>query len=364
MVAAEAPVAIAADQPSSSHLSRARRASILFVARRILKSIITLLLVMSLSFFLVRFMPGNPVQAYITKLVTVQHLSYQDARSRAAAMVAFNPNAPMLRQYLTYMWNLLHGNLGTSIASPGTTVVSQVFTYLPWTLFSVGLGLLLSFIIGAGFGLISAYLRGSAFDHVITNVASFIQAVPDFVWAMTILVVGGVTLGLFDVSAARGTYTPGVTIGFNLEFISDVLYHASLPILVYVMTSFGTWMLTMKSSTIQVLDEDFVMVAKARGLHEARVASLFVGRNAVLPLFAQLAIAVGSVVGGSVLIEQIFQYNGVGYYLYVSISQRDYPVMQGFILIMTVAVIAANLIADLLLSRIDPRIRTAGESES
>lgn len=364
MVTAEAPVEIAATQTGKSHVSKARRASILFVVRRIVKSIITLLLVMSLSFFLLRFMPGNPIQAYITNLVSTQHLTYHEAKLRAEIMVPFDPDAPMWQQYLSYMWNLLHANLGTSIASPGTTVVSQVFTYLPWTLLSVGLGLLLSFIIGAGFGLVSAYLRGSIFDHVVTNVASFIEAVPDFVWAMTILVVGGVTLGLFDVSSARGTYTPGVTVGFNLEFISDVLYHASLPILVYVMTSFGTWMLTMKSSTIQVLDEDFVMVAKARGLHEARVASLFVGRNAVLPLFAQLAIAVGSVVGGSVLIEEIFQYNGVGYYLYASISQRDYPVMQGFILIMTAAVIAANLIADLLLSRIDPRIRTAGMSES
>lgn len=329
-----------------------------YVLRRIVKSIITVYLVISVSFFLVRYMPGNPIQAYIQQLMAEQGLSYRDALNQATSLLSFDPNAPIYHQYVQYIGGLLHGDMGMSLTSPGTTVASQVFTYLPWTLFSVGLGLLIAFLLGILLGILIAYRRGGALDHGLTNASSFVHAVPNYVWAMMILVVLGVQLGIINITNMRGTHTPGVSPGFNYNFVGDVLYHASLPILVYVFTSIGGWILVMKSSTTQVLDEDFVVVAKARGLREGRIRTQYVGRNAVLPLFASFAIAVGSVAGGSVLIEQIFQYNGVGYYLYDALSKRDYPVMQGFILILTVSVIAANLLADLLLSRIDPRIRT------
>ena len=127
-----------------------------------------------------------------------------------------------------------------------------------------------------------------------------------------------------------------------------------------MLTGIGAWMLLMKSSTLAALDEDYVTVARARGLSDRRIAIAYVGRNAILPLFAQLTIAVGFVVGGSFLVEPIFVYQGIGYILYRSIQQRDYPLMQGIFLMVTISVVFANLLADLLYSRLDPRIRTTG----
>jgi peptide/nickel transport system permease protein len=331
-----------------------------YVLRRIGKSLITLYLVVSLSFFLLRYMPGDPIQAYIQNLMVTQGLSFDDAQAQATSLLSFSPQAPIYSQYLQYVGNLLHGDLGQSIASPGTTVSGAVFHYLPWTLFSAGLGTLIAFGLGVMLGIVTAYRRGGVLDHLITNVSSLLHAVPNYILAMLILVVLGVRFALFDITSMRGTLTPGVRVGFTPEFFGDVLYHAGLPVLVYALTGIGSWVLVMKSSTVQVLDEDFVTVAKARGLRSGRIRLRFVGRNAILPLFSQFALAIGTAVGGSVVIEQLFQYRGAGFYLFDSLTKRDYTLTQGFILTVTVSVILANLGADLLLSRVDPRIRATG----
>jgi len=156
----------------------------------------------------------------------------------------------------------------------------------------------------------------------------------------------GVRWGVISVAATRGTLSPGVEPGFTLEFFKDALFHAALPILTYVLTTIGSWMLTMKSSTISVLEEDYVTVAKAKGLKESRITTTYVGRNASLPMFTLLTIAIGFVVGGSVLIETIFQYQGIGYILLQSVNKRDYTVMQGVFLVITLSVIVANFFAD------------------
>jgi peptide/nickel transport system permease protein len=137
-----------------------------------------------------------------------------------------------------------------------------------------------------------------------------------------------------------------------------------MPVATYVLTTMGGWMLTMKSSTIATLDEDYVTAARARGLPDRRIMTAYVGRNAMLPLVTQLAISVGFIVGGSALIENIFVYQGIGKLLIDSINQRDYPVMQAVFLIITIAVILANFLTDLLYSWLDPRIRTSGGGEA
>ena len=356
MAVAEVAGPVQGSARDRSRIGRIRRS---YVLRRILKSIVTAYLVVSASFFLTRFMPGNPVDAFVTSKLQ-QGYSRSDAIAQATSLLTYNPNESIPKQYVHYIWRLLHGDMGQSIVSPGTPVTSYISKYLPWTLFSVGVGTIIAFVIGVLLGILVAYRRGGFLDHFLTNVSSLIHSVPNYVWAVLILVVGGVELNLFDVNDVQGTYSPGVKPGFNFTFISDAMYHAALPISVYALTLVGSWLLLMKSSTTQVLDEDFVTVAKARGLRDSRIRTMYVGRNAVLPLFTQFAIALGFVVGGSTLVETIFKYQGVGYYFYTAITGRDYPVMQGFILVLTLAVIVANLIADLLLSRIDPRIRTEG----
>jgi peptide/nickel transport system permease protein len=260
------------------------------------------------------------------------------------------------------MSNVVRGDLGYSFLSQATSVTSIIFTVLPWTLFAVGTGLLLSFVVGIGLGLVAAYRRNSMFDHAVSSVGSVMSSVPNFLIALLIILIFGVQLAILPIASMRGSFTPGVQAGFNLTFVLDVLFHASLPISVFFLTNVGHWILSMRSATLAALDEDYVTAARARGLSDARITTAYVGRNAVLPLVTQFAIAVGYVVGGAVVIERIFVYQGVGLRLISAVNQRDYPVMQGIVLVTTAAIVGANLVADLIYTRLDPRIGRAGGS--
>ncbi|GAB4558911.1 MAG: ABC transporter permease [Anaerolineae bacterium] len=328
-----------------------------FWVRRGAKALFTIFFVVSLTFFLVRLMPGSPIEIYINSLIEQYGIPYDEAKNQAAALFAIDLDAPLYMQYLSYLKNLLRGDLGTSLISAGTPVSTIILRFLPWTIFSVGIGLILSFSLGILLGMFMAYRRESPLDHVLSAFASIVSSVPNYLIAMMLVVFLGVQWKLVDIAAMRGSMSPGMQPGFNMAFIKDALYHASLPIVTYVITTIGTWMLTMKSSTISTLGEDYVTVAKARGLPERRITLAYVGRNATLPLFTQLTIAIGFIVGGSLLIESVFVYQGIGLILLRSITQRDYSVMQGVFLIITISVIVANLLADVLYSRLDPRIK-------
>jgi peptide/nickel transport system permease protein len=334
-----------------------------YLFRRIFKAAFTIFFVTTLTFFIVRLMPGNPVDAYIAKQIGEFGISYQDAAAQASALFAINPDEPLYQQYFTYLGRLTHGDLGKSLVSSGAPVRNIILQYLPWTLFSVGIGLLIAFTLGITLGMVMAYKRESVVDHVLSALGSLFHSIPNYLLALMIVVFFGVRLGWLPITKMRGSYSPGIHPGLSASFILDALYHAALPIVVYVLTTIGSWMLIMKSSTLAALDEDFVTAAKARGLRDGRITTAYVGRNAILPLFTQLAIAIGFVVGGSLLVERVFQYQGIGLILGNVINQRDYPVMQGIFLVITFSVVVANLLADLLYSRLDPRIRVGAVRE-
>jgi peptide/nickel transport system permease protein len=331
-----------------------------YLLRRLVKAVLTIYLVATGTFFLVRLLPGNPVDVFINDKITRDGMSYEEAAAQAAGMFSFNPNRPLPQQYWEYISGLARGDLGQSLLSPGTSAMDIIVKYLPWTLFSVGLGVLISFTLGAVLGTLMAYWRESWLDHALSLLGSLTHSIPNYLLAMLIVVFFGVRLDLLNIAEMRGAYSPGVTPNLSFDFVSDAMYHAALPITVYVLTTIGGWMLVMKSSTVETLGADYVTVARARGLTERRIRSAYVGRNAMLPMFPQLAITLGFVVGGSILVEQVFQYQGIGYLLLQSVQRRDYPVLQGILLIITIAVVAANLISDLLYSRLDPRVRLGG----
>jgi peptide/nickel transport system permease protein len=281
----------------------------------------------------------------------------QDARDQASALYAIDLDQPLYLQYFDYLGKTLRGDLGDSLLSPGTTVTSIILKFLPWTIFSVGIGLLLSFVVGMALGMLMAYYRDSWIDHVLTVFASIFSSIPDYLIGLMLIVWLGIQWKLVPIAAMRGSLSPNTVIGFTWEFFADAFFHAALPISTYFITTVGRWMLSMKSSTISTLGEDYVTVAKARGLRDWRITTAYVGRNASLPLFTQLAISVGFVVGGSFLIESIFVYQGIGASLNAAISRRDYTVMQGVFLVITLSVVFANFFADLLYSWIDPRIK-------
>lgn len=340
--------------------SAARRFVNAWLVRRLFKAVLTVFIVTTGTFFLVRLLPGNPVDTYIQTQIAQTGISYEAAAAQAKNLFSLDPDEPVIAQYFHYMVNLLHGDFGNSVLSPGTTVAEVIKTYLPWTLFSVGVATIISFIIGILAGMIMAYRRESWVDHLLTSIGSVLHAIPNYILAILIVVFLGVKLQLFNLTEARGSYTAGVEPSFSLAFLNDIFYHATLPILAYALTTVGSWALVMKSSTVETLGEDYVTVARARGLSDNRIRSGYVGRNAVLPLFSQLAVSLGFVVGGSIFVEKIFGYQGIGFSLFNAVNGRDYPVLQGIFLVLTISVVAANLLADVLYSRLDPRIRVSG----
>lgn len=337
---------------------RAVRSS--YLLRRLVKAFSTILFVTTLVFFLVRLMPSNPVEVYINELIVQYSIPYAEAKDQAASLFAIDLDEPIIRQYLGYMGNLFQGDMGTSLRSPGTSVTSIIARFLPWTIFSVGAGLLISFTLGMLLGMLTAYRRDAFWEPIVSGVGSFLSSIPDYIIGILLLVYLGVRWELVPIHQMRGSTTPGIQPGFTWAFIKDIFFHAALPIATYVLATIGGWMLTMKSNTISTLGEDFVTVARARGLSERRITTSYVGRNASLPLIAQLAISIGFVVGGSILIEFIFVYQGIGFQLREAINTRDYPLMQGIFLVITISVILSNLVADYVYGWLDPRIRIGG----
>lgn len=337
-----------------------------YALRTLLKKAFIIWVVVTLTFLIVRALPGNPVEIMVINLMDSQGLSEDEAHSRAAALLRLDLDAPLHQQYLEFMGNLLKGDLGDSyVVAQGKPVMEVILGRLPWTLFSVGTSLLISFTLGIFFGMVAAYKRNSFLDHLLTNLSAMIQAVPNTLWAVLAFMMLGLVWNVIPVTAMRGSLSPGIKPGFTLAFIADAFKHFAVPGLVYVLTTLGTWMLAMRSSTMSVLGDDYVTVARARGLPDMRIITAYVGRNASLPLVTALAISIGFLLGGSLVIELVFTYQGIGMLLSQAITKRDYPIMQGILLVTTITVIAATALADLLYGWLDPRIRiTSGGEEN
>jgi peptide/nickel transport system permease protein len=331
-----------------------------YLLRRLFRAFLTIFFVSTLTFFLVRLLPGSPVDVYINQQISQYGYTHEEASNQARALFSIDTDQPLFLQYLDYLKNLVRGDMGMSITAPGTSVASIIQSRIWWTIFSVGIALILSFVLGSLIGMMMAYWRGGKFDGIMSTFGAITSSIPDYQLALLFIVIFGVRLAWFPYTKMRGAITSGQQVDFSFAFIQDAFYHAMMPILVYVFVSIGSWMLLMKSTTLQALEEDFVTAARARGIPEWRILIFYVGRNAILPLFTTLTISIGFVVGGSLLVEPIFQYQGIGSRLYDSINQRDYTTLQGIFLMITVSVVAANLIADLLYSRLDPRIRSKG----
>ncbi len=333
-----------------------------FLLRRLVKALFTIWLVTTITFFVIRAMPGNAVDILIQDL-TAAGYSPDDARNQAAALLNLNLDAPAHEQYREYLGNVLRGDLGSSYKSRGLKVTDMIVSVLPWTLFSVGLALIISFTLGIALGTLMAYQRDTWIDHLLSNLAAILDAVSPYLIGLLAILLLSVTWKIIPIAETRGALSPGIQPEFSLEFFADVFTHVKMLLLVYVLASVGSWMLIMKSNTVATLGEDYVTVARARGLTDFRILTAYVGRNATLPLFTRLAISIGFVVGGSILLETLFTYRGVGFLLGDAIAKRDYPVMQGVFLVITAAVVFSNLIADYLYGWLDPRIRLVGGSQ-
>ena len=345
--------------PQPAFRDRIRKITSSYLLRHLGKALFTIWLVTTITFFMIRAMPGNAIDILMQDL-TAQGVSPEDARDQAAALMGIDLDQPLASQYLDYLGNVIQGDFGRSYRSAGLQVTTMITTVLPWTLFSVGLSLLITFLLGIALGSIMAYKRDTWIDHLLSNLAATLDAVSPYLIGLLAILFFGIIWKLVPIMDMRGAMSSGMKPGFTLEFLSDIFKHVRVLLLVYVLSSIGSWMLQMKSNTVATLGEDYVTVARARGLTDGRILTAYVGRNATLPLFTRLATSIGFVVGGSVLLETLFTYRGVGFMLARSISERDYPVMQGVFLIITISVVFANLLADYVYGWLDPRVHILG----
>lgn len=338
-----------------------------YAGGRVFKVVFTVWVVTTLIFFLIRLMPSNPIEQYIQNLVVQYGMSYEEANARAKALFSIDLDKGLLVQYFDYLKAAIQLDFGTSFLSPGVNVSTIIASRLPWTLFTVGTGLILSFLVGIVLGAISAYRRNAWYEPIISGVSSFLSAIPDFLIAIFVILIFGVftyggTKSIVPIFQMRGNFDSGLTAGFNWPFIKSVLEHGFGPILTYFLSQLGIWVILMKGSTTGCLNADYAVIARARGLSNRTILTSYIGRNAMLPIATEFAMRLGFIIGGSLIIEQLFVYQGIGLELLKATTNRDYPLMQGIFLVMTIAIVLANLLAELVYSVLDPRIRVKGGS--
>jgi len=321
-----------------------------FFLRRAAFYLFTLWAAITINFFLPRMMKGDPITAYLARN---QGKVSPEAIESLKILFGLNTDRTLWQQYLDYWGLLLSGDLGRSL-SKGLAPVSEVIAdALPWTIGLVGIATLISFFVGTSVGTFIGWRRGSKAEFVVP-VATFLSTVPYFWLGLIMIAVFSTTLGWFPASHA---YDKTVQPGFTWEFISNVIYHGTLPALTIVITSLGGWILGMRNMMITVLDEDYITVAQAKGLPPRKVVTAYAARNAVLPQLSSFALSLGFIVGGTLIMEMIFSYPGLGLRLFEATLAKDYPLMQGIFLVITLSVLVANIVADMAYAALDPRTR-------
>ncbi|MDP7976828.1 MAG: ABC transporter permease [TACK group archaeon] len=326
--------------------------NLIWIAKKVIYLFLELFFAITLSFFLILAMPGNPYIIILQGLLRSGMPELQ-AEAEAAALAGYNPSEGVLGRYFTWIVNFFHGNLGYSVvyASKVSPVVAAA---APWTIIIVLVSLTLAFVTGFFLGLVAASTSSKALDAVISGLMSFFQSIPNYMLALLLLIVLAVDLHWFPLSGAYGL---GVSPGLNFAYISSVAWHLALPILTFYLMLFPGWMFGTRAIATSLMKEDFIMVAKARGVSGNRMTFSYVGRNALLPQFTSLMYSYGLLFGSSIFIETIFDVPGLGYLLTTAAGARDYELTIGAFLIIIVAVIIGNFVADVGYGLIDPRVR-------
>jgi peptide/nickel transport system permease protein len=320
------------------------------ISRRIGFYIATAIAAVTVDFLIPRVMPGNPVEAVLARM---QGQVVTPATLRALEVqFGANTREGTWGQYMHYWSNLLHGNLGTSSSNGLVPVSSVIRGALPWTLGLVGTATVISFAAGTLLGVLVAWRRGSWLDNLLPA-TTFFQAAPYFFLAFLAIDLFAIKLGWFPPGSARNNLDFPA---WNWTYISDVLDHAVLPALTIVVASAAGWIVGMRNVMITTMDEDYVLIAQAKGLPKRRVI-WYAARNAILPNISGFSLAIGFVVSGALLTEIVFSYPGLGFILLSAVQDSDYALLQGIFLVITMAVLVANLAADFVYVFLDPRTR-------
>jgi peptide/nickel transport system permease protein len=322
-----------------------------FVVRRLTFFIATLWAAITLNFLIPRLMPGNAALAMLGR-----YKGRINPQALHALEIAFGikTHQGLLAAYFSYLGNIARGRFGTSLTFFPDAVTREVLQALPWTIGLVGMTTILAFILGTLVGLVSGWRRGGLLDGVLPPIFVITSAFPYFWLALLSIWLFAIKLGWFPES---GGYSITTNVAWSWTFIGDAIQHSILPAFTILVTSIGGWILTMRNNMISVLAEDYVRMARAKGLSPWRIMWTYAGRNAILPNLTGFAMSLGFVVSGAILVEFVFNYPGVGWMFLQSVENQDYALMQGLFLMITVAVLVAILIADVATAILDPRTR-------
>lgn len=316
-----------------------------YITKRVVFAVVTLFIIMTMNFVIFRFMPGDP----ISMVVDVVRLRPEQIER---LYELFGLDRPIFEQYLTYITQTLQGFFGYSFYSR-RPVNEEIIERLPNTLLLVGTATALSIVIGMVVGILAAARRGSAIDLSVISFGFIGNSVPIFWLGLIMLLLFGVDLGWFPL---RGTTSvPAPT--DPLALVADVLWHMTLPTVALVIILFGGYALVMRAAMLDVLTEDYITLARAKGIDERTVLYKHALRNAMLPMVTVVSLAFGFLLSGALLTETVFSWYGLGRYIWDAILKQDFPALQGIFFVISLMVVAANLIADLIYGVLDPRVR-------
>lgn len=317
-----------------------------FIANKLLQYLIVIFLMLTLNFLLPRLMPGNPLV-----FLAGEDVGFMSSAEKEAILDKHGLNDSLLQQYGTYIKNILTGDFGYSYQQK-RQISELLMERLPWTMLLTGLGLVISTIIGVMFGAISAWRRGTKTDANLLTVFMFLSAMPSFWVGMILVSVFASQLGWLPVFGAESAWS-------NLSGIDrliDIGEHLILPLTTLILISVTSTFMIMRYSMLNVLGEDYIMMAKAKGVKDKVIKYKHAMRNALLPVATVFMLSLGFTLGGATVIETVFAYPGVGRLMFESVLSRDYPLIQATFLIITFSVVIANFLADLIYPLLDPKV--------
>jgi peptide/nickel transport system permease protein len=325
-----------------------------FIVRRLVFYAVAAWVALTINFFIPRLMPGSAVEDIMSKFPSLQPSAYKALE----AMLGVGHAGSLWHQYVNYLYDVAHLNFGTDVTEYPAKVSSLLAQTVPWTVTLVGTATIIAFVVGTGLGILAGWRSGGWLDRVLPGL-TFLQAIPYFFLALILIEVLALHAKIFPLGQG---YAGGDIPGWNWPFISSAVYHSLLPAFTLIITNVAGWMLTMRNVMITTNGEDYVLAAQAKGLPHRRVVLTYAARNAILPQLSGFANAIGFVVSGAIVMEIVFSYPGVGLLLVNAVTSNDYPLMQAIFLVITFAVLFANLIVDVVYVVIDPRARARSAS--
>ncbi|MBN2463416.1 MAG: ABC transporter permease [Dehalococcoidia bacterium] len=312
--------------------------------------LIALVIILTLNFLLPRMMPGDPIIAIYGDVALIQ----MSPELEAELTERFSLDQPLGRQFVSYWVALFQGDLGYSYAY-NASVTEVIFGRLPWTLLLAGLALIISTILGIMLGIESGWRRGRKFDGSLLTGMVALSGFPDFLLGILLLLLFAVNLQLLPLFGAESAYSD--LSGF--QRLVDIGKHLLLPLVTLVLARVsGSYLLT-RNAMIGELKEPYILLARAKGLKQETIRYQHAGRNSLLPVMTQTGILLGLMVTGVLFVEIVFSYPGIGLTTYEALTYRDYPLLQGLLLVSAICVLAVNFIADLLYAKVDPRVNYA-----